>query len=678
MQEQPKSIDCLVDRDRIDALLRVLPLTLASNTFVSVSFALTMWGDMRPEPLLCFVALNAAVNLGRFWSARTVRNRGLADVSPSRALTLSRTGALASGLCWALVLALAAQAGHAYNLAVGLTFCGINAGSMIQSTADRRTTLAFVLPNSVIFILILLTGETGQSQIIGVNLLLLTSLMVRASRRAERDYVRAARLRHEAAHLADSLRQANIAATQAMQQLEHAASHDPLTGLVNRAVYQTRLAELMARAGSGDGEVSVLLIDLDGFKGINDTYGHAAGDAVLVEVARRLTAVLGPDDVVARLGGDEFAALLFRERMGEADEGAAGRIVRSLCAPFVLGEHSPQAGASVGLARLPRDAGTAQDLQVAADLALYAAKSSGRGRWCAFSEAVRRPPQGWTASGTGERSLGSDLARALESGSAEVWFQPQVDGATGRACGLEALLRWTHPDLGPVPPPEAVRTAAAAGLTPALTRHVVREACRMAVRLEAAGRGDVVIAVNVSPEAFGTDLIPRMVADELAAHGIEGGRLAVEITEQVPYGAERVGAEIAALRASGVGIVIDDFGMAYASLMALRGIDFDGLKIDKAFVSGLASGERDRAMVQAILAFARSLGVRTVAEGVETAAQAAILRQLGCPVLQGYRYAPALPPTQALFWIARNAVDPAAGEEADPAARDLGPLAAAG
>ncbi|KMO26152.1 hypothetical protein VQ02_34295, partial [Methylobacterium variabile] len=182
-----------------------------------------------------------------------------------------------SGLCWALVLALAAQAGHAYNLAVGLTFCGINAGSMIQSTADRRTTLAFVLPNSVIFILILLTGETGQSQIIGVNLLLLTSLMVRASRRAERDYVRAARLRHEAAHLADSLRQANIAATQAMQQLEHAASHDPLTGLVNRAVYQTRLAELMARAGSGDGEVSVLLIDLDGFKGINDTYGHAAG-----------------------------------------------------------------------------------------------------------------------------------------------------------------------------------------------------------------------------------------------------------------------------------------------------------------------------------------------------------------------------------------------------------------
>ncbi|WP_407521367.1 putative bifunctional diguanylate cyclase/phosphodiesterase [Methylobacterium oryzisoli] len=671
------SIDRLVDRDRVDALLRVLPLTLASNTFVSVSFTVTMWGDVQPASLLCFVTLNAAVNLGRLWGVWTVRRRGLTELSPSLVLTLSRAGALVSGLCWAMILVLAAQAGHAYNLAVGLTFCGINAGSVIQSTADRQTTLAFVLPNSVILILTLLAGETVQSQIIGVNLLLLTLLMVRASTRAERDYVTAARLRHEAAHLADSLRQANVAATQAMQRLEHAASHDPLTGLFNRAAYRTRLAERMARAGSGEGEVSLLLIDLDGFKGINDTYGHAAGDAVLAEVARRLTAVLGPDEVIARLGGDEFAALLFRDRIGEADELAAERIVRSLCAPFVLEERFMEAGASVGIARFPRDAATAQDLQAAADLALYASKSGGRGRWCAFGEALRHPSQGGSAGGRGARALGSDLARALESGSVEVWFQPQVDAPTGRTCGLEALLRWTHPAFGPVPPPEAVRAAAAAGLTPALTRHVVREACRMAVRLDAAGRDDVVIAVNVSPEAFGIDLVPRMVADELAAHGVEGRRLEVEITEQVPYGAERVGAEIAALRASGVAIVIDDFGMAYASLEALRGIDFDGLKIDRAFVSGLATGERDRAMIQAILAFARSLGVRTVAEGVETAAQAAILRQLGCPVLQGYRYAPALPPTQALFWIARNAVEPALGDEPAPGVSAPGRLAAA-
>ncbi|MDQ0523866.1 putative bifunctional diguanylate cyclase/phosphodiesterase [Methylobacterium gregans] len=654
-----------------------MPLTLGANIFVSLSFSHMMWEAMAPGVVVGWVALNAAINLVRLWIARTIRRRGLIDTAPDRVLTYAWIGALASGLCWAWALVACAQAGQAHNIETGLTFCGLNAGSVIQNLTNRVSTLAFVLPNSIILIIIFMTGEAAHSQIVGVNLLLLTILMVRAAGRAERNFVGAARLRHEAAHLAESLQRANVAATAAMRQLDHAANHDPLTDLANRAAYRRAFEDRLVRAARGEGELTAMLIDLDRFKAINDTNGHAAGDAVLVEVARRLRALLGPEDVAARLGGDEFALLVFRERMDGQDGALADRIVQALGRPFDLPSdragQAVTAGASLGIARFPRDGRTRPELQIAADLALYAAKSDGRGGWRRFDESLRAPVRAGPAPAAGAPSvedrsaedrsadgpwagLADDLAQALEAEAVAVWFQPQVEAGTGRACGLEALLRWHHPRHGAVPPPRTVAAAAAAGLSAALTRHVVRQACRIAAQLEACGRGDVRVSVNLAPDVFDACAPAELIAAELAAHGLAGSCLAVEITEQAAYGTERCGPQVEAIRALGVEVVIDDFGMAYASLDALRGLGFDGLKIDRAFVGGIADPGRDRALTGAILAFARSLGVGVVAEGVETEAQALVLRDLGCPVLQGYRYAPALSPTRALLWIAHNAL----------------------
>ena len=662
MQTQSQHVERLVVRDQLDAILAAMPLTLGSGVFVALSFVVMMWGQVGADVLLSWAALVTLINLSRLGTMRLARAQGLVDTAPARVLNWSWIGALISGLCWAWALVACALDGQAYHVATGLAFCGINAGSVIQNSAHRATTLAFVLPNSLILLVIFLAAPSLQLKVVGIDLLLLTILMVRASTRAEQNFVTAARLRHEADYLAGSLQCANVATTEAMRRLEHAASHDSLTDLANRAAYQSAFESLLARAARQEGDLSVLLIDLDRFKAVNDTHGHAAGDAVLVAVAGRLRSILQTGDLAARLGGDEFAALLFRERMGEDDAAVAGRAVHRLGAPIDLPQGAVQVGASVGLARFPRDGRSLKELQSAADLALYAAKSGGRGTWCAFSEGLRDAEAARSA-------LEQDLGRALEADTVEVWFQPQVEAATGRTCGLEALLRWNHPGRGFVPPPAVVEAAAAAGLSQALNRLVLRQACRMAALLEAAGRGDVVVAVNLSPEAFGERAVAALFAQELAAHGLSGSCLAVEITEQSAFAAGCGGAEVEALRAMGVGIVVDDFGMAYASLDGLRAFSFDSLKIDRTFVRGIGEGGRERALTEAILAFARALGVGVVAEGVETEAQAEILRALGCPVLQGYRYAPALPQAQALLWIARDVVAAAApGPPAPPPA----------
>ncbi|AWN37267.1 GGDEF domain-containing protein [Methylobacterium radiodurans] len=390
MIAQPDPVDHLVLRDRADTLLASLPLTLLSNIFVSLSFCTMMWGSLPTGLIGAWAVLNAAINLARLWIARWVRQRGLLDTAPGAILNFAWIGALLSGLCWTAALVACAQVGQAYTIATGLTFCGINAGAVIQNRTDRASTLAFVLPSCSVLILICLGAGSLQAVVMGINMTLLTLMMVRAAGLAERSYVATARLRHEADHLAASLQRANVAAAQAMRQLDHAANHDPLTDLANRAAYRQAFEDRLARAARGEGELTTMLIDLDRFKAINDTHGHAAGDAVLVAVADRLRSVLGPDDVAARLGGDEFALLLFRERMGAEDARIAERIVRALAAPLDLAGRTVRVGGSVGFARFPGDGESLQDLQIAADVALYAAKSEGRGTWRGVGDVARR------------------------------------------------------------------------------------------------------------------------------------------------------------------------------------------------------------------------------------------------------------------------------------------------
>ncbi len=414
-----------------------------------------------------------------------------------------------------------------------------------------------------------------------------------------------------------------------------------LTGLADRAAFAASLARLLQRA---EEPAAVLLVDLDRFKSINDTLGHPVGDALLAAVAGRLRGCIRPRDLAARLGGDEFAILL-PGCAGEADAALlARRVVEILSRPFLVRGHLASIGASVGVALAPADAAEADELVRAADLALYQAKAEGRGIWRRFRPALNERAQA-------RRALEADLRRALPLRQFHLHYQPQVALPERRLTGFEALLRWTHPARGSVPPGEFIPLAEEVGLIGAIGGFVLRAACAEA----AAWPEPLKVAVNVSPLQFerGAELVAAVTA-ALAESGLPGVRLELEITESaLLHNEASTLATLHALRGLGVRIAMDDFGTGYSSLSQLRSFPFDKVKIDRSFVSGLAEGGQASAIVRAITALGASLGIATIAEGVETEAQAAALVQEGCGSAQGYLISRPVAPENIPALIAR-------------------------
>ena len=403
---------------------------------------------------------------------------------------------------------------------------------------------------------------------------------------------------------------------------------DGLTGLADRDAFAAELHQALG----GRTPRAVLALDLDRFKAVNDTLGHPVGDALLRTVAGRLRGALRGGDVAARLGGDEFAVLQDLGGAGspEAAEALAARLVELLSRPYLLAGQVVVVGASIGVALLPEDGDDATLLMRRADLALYAAKAAGRGTWRRFS-----PEQQERAEA--RRVLENDLRRALPLRQFELFYQPQHDAGTGRLAGFEALLRWRHPQRGLVPPGEFVPMAEETGLITAIGEWVLREACAEAARWPE----PITVAVNVAPRQLEGGRLEGIVADALSASGLTPGRLEVEVTESALLGnTDTVLGSLRALRLMGVQVSMDDFGTGYSSLTQLRSFPFDRIKIDRSFVSGSAAGENGdgtgSAIVRAVAALGAELGMRTTAEGVETAAQMAQMRALGCTDVQGY------------------------------------------
>ena len=413
-----------------------------------------------------------------------------------------------------------------------------------------------------------------------------------------------------------------------------AARLDPLTGVANRLLLREQLEEALLRQVGGDCDCALLLVDLDRFKLVNDTLGHSVGDQLLCEVARRLEHCVGSEGVVGRLGGDEFAVVWRgpgdEERLG----GLAARIIAELTRTITIGAAELHIGATIGIARAPRDGSREEKLMRCADLALYRGKEAGRGGHAFFEQQMFVDAEDY-------RSLENDVRNALGSDGLALHYQPIVDARTGKLVGREALLRWSHPLRGPIPPDQFVPIIEDAGLIHQIGDWVIREACAEAVRWE----GDLRVAVNISAAQLTGSGIAETVLGALAATGLSPGRLELEVTESIFIGDDVATlAALERLRAIGVRLVLDDFGKGYSSFGYLSRAQFSKIKIDRSFVAGAAEGERDcSAIVRAILALARGLSVETTAEGVENEREAAVMRALGCDQLQGYLFGRPVP-----------------------------------
>ena len=436
----------------------------------------------------------------------------------------------------------------------------------------------------------------------------------------------------------------------ALRHIYHLAHFDALTGLANRTELARNLSEHVARARRVEQRLAVLAVDLDGFKAINDLHGHTAGDHLLQLVADRLRAGLREGDTVARLGADEFAIIQTEVGQPEGARHLAERLVGLLGLPYDLpGLPDPACvTASIGIALFPNDAPPGEDasaaLLAAADTALIRVQRGGRNGHAFFQPELDGQQRA-------RRALEHDLRHALSRGELSLAFQPQADAATGVVVGFEALLRWTHPLRGTVSPAAFIPVAEATGIIVPIGAWVLRQACKEAARWSAPLR----IAVNVSALQIQHDDLPGLVALALAETGLDPARLELEVTESVLLGEAGAldgaynaipNSAVEALRRvrdQGVRVAMDDFGTGYSSLASLRAFPFDKIKLDRGFVADLGNSEGADAIVRAVLGLGRGLNLPVVAEGVETAHQAAALRAGGCDELQGYLIGRPLP-----------------------------------
>jgi diguanylate cyclase (GGDEF)-like protein/PAS domain S-box-containing protein len=425
------------------------------------------------------------------------------------------------------------------------------------------------------------------------------------------------------------------------EHLYRLAHYDPLTTLPNRLILSAALDDAVRSRRS----VSVLMLDLDGFKEINDTLGHAAGDEVLKAAAQRIKDCVGDKGVVGRLGGDEFAIVV----SGLADPIGAGALCEDLIeafrTPIEWEDQESSLGLSIGIAMGPRHGASAPELLASADLALYRAKAEGRHSYSMFQPSFRQ-------AAVARRTCDQELQQAVADGELELYYQPLVRLADRKIVGAEALLRWRHPRHGLLAPGAFLHVLDAGSLAATVGDWVIRTACTCAASMRRLGLADFAVSVNLFGAQFRKGDLVTCVREALRNSELPADALELEITENVILRHdEQMVAPLRELRALGVGIAFDDYGTGYASLSLLKRFPLSGLKIDQSFVRNVAVSEEDAAVVKAILYLARSFDLSVIAEGIETEQQASLLQDLGCQFGQGFLYAKPLPATQMLKFL---------------------------
>jgi diguanylate cyclase (GGDEF)-like protein len=427
---------------------------------------------------------------------------------------------------------------------------------------------------------------------------------------------------------------------QADDRIEYLASHDSLTDLPNREMFSGLLRHTIGAAQRNARGFALLFIDLDRFKVINDSLGHDAGDVLLVEIANRLRGALRANDIVARLGGDEFVVILEETSKRDDVERIAASLLTVLGQPMELRGHECHTTASIGIAMYPENGADAQTLTKNADLAMYLAKEDGKNGFRFFSGEIK-------AQSIERLMLESELRRAVERKQFSLHYQPKVDMASGQITSVEALLRWTHPEFGMVPPAQFIPLAEETGLIVSIGRWVLSEACAQNMAWQRRGLLPVAMAVNLSPRQFADEHLLHDIDEALAASGMSPVQLQLEVTESmVMRNVARAVRVLHAIQNRGIRLAIDDFGTGYSSMSLMKQFPIDTIKIDRSFVRDLPSDSEDQAIAQAIISMGKALGMTVVAEGVETAEQHDFLRSHACDEMQGFLFSRPLPPRE--------------------------------
>lgn len=424
--------------------------------------------------------------------------------------------------------------------------------------------------------------------------------------------------------------------------VRHLAEHDALTDLPNRRHLTKKIKEAAASTNTSKNAYSILLIDLDRFKPINDVYGHTKGDAVLCEIASRLQSVVRKGDTVARIGGDEFAVICTvdsaTENPNDVASKLASRIIAKISIPIEVGEDTFSVGASIGIAVCPHD-GTDQDqLLKSADIAMYKAKRDGRGRFYFFEKTM-------DAEARGQATLEGDLRRAVASHEIQPYYQPLMELSKGKLVGFEILARWPHESLGSIAPDIFIPIAEKLGLISTLTLDLLRTACRDSKLWP----DDLILALNLSPLQLTDPMLPMHILGVLTENGFPPNRLEIEVTEgALVRDLQGAKAILTSLQNLGMRISLDDFGTGYASMYNLADLRFDKIKIDRSYIQSMSGNPESLAIVNAVLALSKRLGVPTLAEGVENKEAMVSLIESGCEFGQGYLFGKAVPVSETL------------------------------
>lgn len=609
-----------IRRDQLDAARRSVLRALFINLILGLTcLAVAIRADHGMAGGIWFAASTVA-NLLRVYLCRA-SCVGLDDDTPvdadaaataiDRRLELMAFGAFLSGLVWACLPFLCAAYTTPQAVFYLVVTCGITAGAVSYGTSFARIPVFFITPPLVSVVGCLFVTGGFERECLAVTTLVYLVALMRTCFETEANFRRTSGLKNEANALA--ARMANRAIC------------DGLTGLLNRAGFAEQAEATPAPC--------LMLLDLDGFKSVNDIYGHKTGDQVLAEVGRRLRAQVPACGHVGRLGGDEFAVLYDPAVAGVSVRDLAEAVIAAVAEPFDRFD-TDRVGISIGIHLGACDSLT--EGLVRADEALYAAKSTGRNRYRIFDDELRDRLDM-------RRDAERDLPDALAEGAVEVWFQPIFRVREGNLAGLEALVRWRHPRHGWVPPPDIIAAAGVIGLSEALLRYILDSVYRMKLALTEHGATDIRIAMNVCPRELTQTPIEGLILDKLEAFGLPADWLEIELTEDTALDAAAVSDKLGALSRAGVSIAIDDFGVGYSSLSRIRQLRVNRVKIDRSLVTGLNEAGDKRGLVQAVIDLGKALSLEVVAEGVETETDLVALREMGCPFAQGYHLGRPMP-----------------------------------